>query len=451
MEKLRFYAALIIAHFIYLGIKLLNKSSGTSFVGMSVLKICPNFLQYCRQYIKDNGAITVTGTNGKTTTSGLLAHILEQADKSVIHNVKGANMLTGIANVFALKVFPFKRFDYAVLESDEAYLTKLYDNFCADNLIVTNLFRDQLDRYGELSTTASFIQNAIDKNKNLTLLLNADDPLVTNLSCSGNSTMYYGFEEVEICSDKHNAVSNAPTEVFNCICAKPLNYAKQFFAQEGHYQCFNCGYKRPEPDYKGYAKIYTDYTELVVEEKFSGKKYKFKVNLVGLYNAYNALASIAQSLKLGIEYETIKQAVLSYQSIFGRTERRSINGHPTLIQLIKNPTGASEVLKTVDLESNIIVAINDNYADGRDISWLWDSDFEQLKNAKKLVITSGSRAKDMALRLKYAGIDQSRITIEEDIKKAIELATESEDIKEKLTILPSYTALLKINKMKLKK
>lgn len=451
MGKLRFYTALVIAHLIYLGIKILNKSSGTSFVGMSVLKICPNFLHYCRQYIKDSGAINVTGTNGKTTTSGLLAHILEQANKRVIHNVKGANMLTGIANVFALNVFPFKRFDYAVLESDEAYLTKLYDNFNSDNLIVTNLFRDQLDRYGELSTTASFIQNAIDKNKNLNLLLNADDPLVTNLSSGGNNTKYYGFEEVEICSEKHNTTSNAPTEVFNCICAKPLNYTKQFFAQEGHYECPNCGYKRPEPDYKGYGKIYTDYTELIVEEKNTKNKYEFRINLVGLYNAYNALAAIAQSLTLGIEYETIRQAVLSYQSIFGRAERRSINGHPALIQLIKNPTGASEVLKTVDLESNIIVAINDNYADGRDISWLWDSDFEQLKNAKKLVITSGIRAKDMALRLKYAGLEQSRIIIEEDIKKAIELATTSNDTQEKLTILPSYTALLKINKMKLNK
>ena len=125
-----------------------------------------------------------------------------------------------------------------------------------------------------------------------------------------------------------------------------------------------------------------------------------------------------------------------------------IRDSDTLIQLIKNPTGASEVLKTVDLNSNIVIAINDNYADGRDISWLWDSDFEQLKNAKKLVITSGIRAKDMALRLKYAGLSQERIIVEEDVKKAIELATKSEDKDEKVTILPSYTALLKISKMK---
>ena len=446
MSRVRFYITLVIARFIYLSIKLLNKSSGTSFVGMMTLKMCPDFLSYCRKYIQP-AAITVSGTNGKTTTSGLLAHILEHDNNKVIHNVKGANMLTGVANVFALNVLPFKKFDYAVIESDEAYLTKLYDYFDADFLLVTNLFRDQLDRYGELSTTASFIQNAIDKNKSLVLLLNADDPLVTNFG-KDRDAIYYGFEDVEFCSDIHNSVSNAPTEVFNCVCGEPLKYSKQFFAQEGHYYCDKCGYKRPKLDFSGFVKIYSDYSELKVVDNLNAKTYEFRVNLVGLYNAYNALGAITAALVNEIDYEVIKDAVLSYKSIFGRAERRVINGHNALIQLIKNPTGASEVLKTVDLNSNIVIAINDNYADGRDISWLWDSDFEQLKDAKKLVITSGIRAKDMALRLKYAGIPQDKIIVEEDIKSAIEIATKSDNMEEGITILPSYTALLKISKMK---
>lgn len=444
MNRVRFYTALVLARLTYLAIKLLHRSSGTSFVGMMTLKVCPDFLAHCRKYIKNN-AITISGTNGKTTTSGLVAHIFEENQNSIIHNVKGANMLTGIANVFALNIKPFKRFDYAVIESDEAYLTKLYDYFKADYLLVTNLFRDQLDRYGELSTTASFIQNAIDKNKELKLILNADDPLVTNFG-KGKNAIYYGFEEVEFCSEIHNATSNAPTEVFNCICGKPLLYNKQFFAQEGHYYCAKCGFKRPEPNYKGYVKIYSDYSELKI--KHNDKDFEFKINLVGLYNAYNVLGAVACAMENGIDYQTIKKAVSTYKSIFGRAERRIINGHKTLIQLIKNPTGASEVLKTVDLSSNIVIAINDNYADGRDISWLWDSDFEQLKNAQKLVITSGIRAKDMATRLKYAGIPQEKIIVEEDIKSAIALAAKSDNIEERITILPSYTALLKISKMK---
>lgn len=444
MNRVRFYTALVLARLTYLAIKLLHRSSGTSFVGMMTLKVCPDFLAHCRKYIKNN-AITISGTNGKTTTSGLVAHIFEENQNSIIHNVKGANMLTGIANVFALNIKPFKRFDYAVIESDEAYLTKLYDYFKADYLLVTNLFRDQLDRYGELSTTASFIQNAINKNKELKLILNADDPLVTNFG-KGKNAIYYGFEEVEFCSEIHNATSNAPTEVFNCICGKPLQYNKQFFAQEGHYYCAKCGFKRPEPNYKGYVKIYSDYSELKI--RHNNKDFEFKINLVGLYNAYNVLGAVACAMENGIDYQTIKKAISTYKSIFGRAERRIINGHKTLIQLIKNPTGASEVLKTVDLSSNIVIAINDNYADGRDISWLWDSDFEQLKNAQKLVITSGIRAKDMATRLKYAGIPQEKIIVEEDIKSAIALAAKSDNIEERITILPSYTALLKISKMK---
>lgn len=442
ISKLKFYLSLIIARCAYIGIRLLNKSSGTSFVGMLVLKICPDFLKYCSKYIKKR-IITITGTNGKSTTSGLIAHILETAHQKVVHNLKGANMLTGVANVFALSIAPLKRYDYAVIESDEAYLTKLYDYMKSDYLVVTNLFRDQLDRYGELNTTAQFIKNAIDKNPDLKLILNADDPIVATFDRT-KYAVYYGFENVEYdCNYEHK--SNAPTEVFNCMCGEELKYSKQFFAQQGHYYCPKCGYKRHECNYSADVKVYNDYSILTVRNR--GISFEFKVNLAGLYNAYNALAAISLGFEAGMNQEEIQKSLDTYQAIFGRTEKRTINGNPAVIQLIKNPTGASEVLKTVDLKSNIVIAINDNYADGRDISWLWDSDFEQLKNAEKLVITSGCRANDMATRLKYAGIPQEKIIVEPNIKKAIDKATTTG----KTTILPSYTALLKINKEHLKK
>ena len=437
MDRIRFYISLIIARAAYIAIKLRNKSSGTSFVGMLTLKICPKFLQYCQKYIK-NKIATVTGTNGKSTTSGLMAHILETANQKVIHNLEGANMLTGVANVFALNIKPLKKYDYAVIESDEAYLTKLYDCMKSDYLVVTNLFRDQLDRYGELNTTAEFIKNAIDKNPDLKLVLNADDPIVATFDRT-KYAVYYGFENVEYdCSYEHK--SNAPSEVFNCMCGHPLEYSKQFFAQQGHYFCSKCGYKRHECDYPAEVKVYNDYS--IINVKSHGIEFEFKVNLAGLYNAYNALAAIAFAFEIGLNQAEIQKALDTYHAIFGRTEKRIINGNPAVIQLIKNPTGASEVLKTVDLKSNIVIAINDNYADGRDVSWLWDSDFEQLKNAEKLVITSGIRANDMAARLKYAGIPQEKIIIEPNIKKAIDKATKDG----KTTILPSYTALLSIKK-----
>lgn len=433
----KFYITIIIAKMAHFAIKLLGKTSGTSFVGMLSLKLCPNFLKYCSKYIKQD-IVTVTGTNGKSTTSGLVAHMLKTANQKVIHNLEGANMLTGIANVFANKWKPFQRYDYAVLESDEAYLRKLYDNLKSDYLIVTNLFRDQLDRYGELNTTAEFIKEAIDKNQDLKLILNADDPLVSTFNRT-KYAVYYGFSDVEYdCSYKNQ--SNAPSENFNCHCGNKLEYTKRFFAQEGHYYCSKCSYKRPEPEYNAKVIVKNNSSEIIINIK--GIEFKFEVYLTGLYNAYNALAAIAFGFENGLNQSEIQNALDSYKSIFGRTEKRIIHGNEVIIQLIKNPTGASEVLKTVDLTSNIVIAINDNYADGRDISWLWDSDFEQLKDAQNLVITSGVRANDMALRLKYAGIPQEKIMIIPDIKQAIDKAANEG----KTTILPSYTALLSIKK-----
>ncbi len=254
--KIHFYISLLAAKILALVITILNRTSGTSFVGLMVLKICPNFLSRCSSYVKKD-IITVTGTNGKTTTAGLISCILEENGQKIIHNEKGANMLTGVVNALALDIAPFKRFDYYVLESDEAYLTKVYDFLPSNYLLVTNLFRDQLDRYGELDTTARKIQEAIDKNENLKLVLNADDPKVTNLGTE-REKIYFGFDKVEILTN--STISHAPAENVNCpACGESLRYAERFFAQQGHYYC-DCGYQRPQCDYTGDAKIYDDYS-----------------------------------------------------------------------------------------------------------------------------------------------------------------------------------------------
>lgn len=429
------------ARLIKLLIKIVGRSSGTSFIGMFTLKTNPDFLNFCSKYILHE-KISVTGTNGKTTTAGLIAQILEANNKEVIHNAQGANMLTGIANVFATNVVPSKRYDNCVLESDEAYLSKLYDYMKLDYLVVTNLFRDQLDRYGELDTTAKKIQSAIDKNKDLVLLLNADDPLVANLG-HDNKKLYYGFENIEF-AETHT-ISHAPAEMFNCICGKPLEYSKRFYAQQGHYYC-SCGYKRPKCNYQGNAKIYNDYIEISVLH--NGEETHYTFDSIGLYNAYNALAAISMALEIGYKQEEIQNALNTYKAMFGRAEKTEFNGHKTIIQLIKNPAGASEVLKTVDLSSKILIAINDNFADGRDVSWLWDAEFELLKDTEKTIVTSGIRANDMALRLKYAGVPSEKIKVIPDLFEAVEEVSSSEDKTEKVTIMPSYTALLQIKNYK---
>ena len=438
LKLLRFYILLVIARLIKIAINMRGKSSGTSFIGMVMLKISPNFLRYTSNYIKRE-IISVTGTNGKTTTAGLLSHILSSCGNSVIHNEKGANMLTGIANTMALSIYPFKRFDYSVLEADEAYLSKLYDYVKSDYLIVTNLFRDQLDRYGELDATAAKIQEAIDKNPKLKLILNADDPIVVNFKTkSGEKPVYFGFDNITFA--QKDVDSKAPMELFNCKqCGAVLKYSKRFYAQQGHYYC-DCGYSRPKCDYAASVVIYNNYSILTILH--SDVSYMVQTNLIGVYNAYNVLAAAVCALELGCV--NIQSAVNSYQSVFGRCETKVIGGHNAVIQLIKNPTGASEVLKTVNPHSDIMIAINDNYADGRDVSWLWDTDFELLQDCKKRIITSGTRAYDMAVRLKYAGV--KNIKVIPNIYNAMHtLVREAEN---DITILPTYTALLDINNMK---
>ena len=434
MERLKFYISIILARVIGFLIKLIGKSSGTSFVGLFTLKFNPDFLRYCSRYITGK-KFSVTGTNGKTTTAGLIAQILEANGKKVIHNAQGANMLTGIANVFAKTVVPTKRFDSCVLESDEAYLSKLYDYMKLDYLVVTNLFRDQLDRYGELATTKKFIQNGINLKQDLTLVLNADDPLVASIE-GGKSKIYYGIKSV-IYKDGLTPNESATEEAFTCQCGNPLKYERKFYAQQGHYYC-DCGFKRPEPKYSADVTLYKKYSVL----RINGEDYK--IPLTGLFNAYNALGAIALALELGID--NIRESLLDFRVAFGRSEVKYLNGKRTLIQLIKNPVGANEVLKTVDENSDLLIIINDNYADGRDVSWLWDAEFERLSSVKKEIVVSGTRANDMALRLKYAGVNETGIKIIPDIKKAVDYIGETAD--NDITILPTYTALLKLNKIR---
>lgn len=445
MDKTSFYTALFNAKSINHILHLL-KRPGTSLPGYVAMKISKNFLSHISDYSK-KGIFTVTGTNGKTTTSGILAHILKTAKNSVMHNEKGANMPSGIATSLAVNYKPFSKFDYAVLETDEAYLTKLYDYLKADYLIVTNLFRDQLDRYGELDATEKKIQNAIEKNPNLTLIVNADDPMLMTLG-TNNKKIFFGFEDIKYKTTISD--SQSPVELVTCQCGQNLSYEHSYYAHIGKYFCNNCGLKRPELNYKGYAIIHENHSELYIKYTKDSKEIesKFKTNLIGLYNAYNVLAGICSALECNIEPEIIQQALDTYKTMFGRAEKLNINGKNVFVQLIKNPTGATEVLRTINFDTTkkILMIINDNYADGRDMSWLWDTDFERLKDFPNNIIVSGIRAYDMATRLKYAGFPTEKIEIVENIKESVEYAIKSINENEQLLIMPTYTALLEMQK-----
>ena len=432
MKDFKLKMTLAGAKTVYNLIKLAQAGEGTSFVGSLVLKHNPMFLKSATSFISKE-KLSVTGTNGKTTTSGIIYHILKENSRGIVANRKGANMLTGIVNAFALTLDGRKKYEHCVLECDEAYLAKIQAQVPCDFLLVTNLFRDQLDRYGEIETTKRKIQEGIDTNPNIQLVLNADDPLVSSLK-SNKKPIFFGIRQVENRTGRED--SSAPEENFKCPCDEELEYSKKFYAHQGHYHC-KCGYTRPTPDFEADIILEKDFSIIKLGEE------EFKVPLVGLFNAYNALAAISILKSIGIT--NIAKPLLSFKTAFGRSEVRDVKGHKTLIQLIKNPAGANEVLKSVDLDSNILIIINDNYADGRDVSWLWDADFENLANAKNEIIVSGLRAEDMATRLKYAGVPVDKIKVVKNIEPAIDYVTTIAH--NNITILPSYTALLALNKL----
>lgn len=446
MKTIKHITAIISAKLIANGLRLLNCGEGTSLPGKIARTISNDILSYLVNQTKKE-IIVVTGTNGKTTTSGFIASILNNDGRKIAHNRKGANMLNGItaAVISQSSVFSQLNVDNSLLEMDEAFFFKAVDEFSPDLVLVTNLFRDQLDRYGELNTTAKKIQGAINKsikNKPLKVLLNADDPMVASLDCDNKvEKIYYGFDNVVLINQDTNI--STPHEASTCKCGERYSYSKVFYGQLGHYEC-SCGYKRPNAQISANVEIDVHCSTLNI--KYKEHTFDVKINMPGLYNAYNALAAIALSLEMDIKPEIIKNGLENYSTIFGRAENTLLNGKNSIIQLIKNPIGATEVLRTVkdDKNGRLLIIINDDYADGRDVSWLWDANFELLSNHCKKIIVSGRRASDMAVRLKYAGINLENIIINEDIQKALDEALNSTTKDEILYIMPTYTALLKL-------
>lgn len=441
MDYINFYLNLIFIKVLSQILKLF-KYNATSLAGKIVLKVNKNFLRTSQYFVK-KAIINITGTNGKTTSSNIISSILKSSNEKVVSNFLGANMLNGIATAIGKDLSIFKKADYFVFESDEAYLTKLYDEINANYLLVTNLFRDQLDRYGELNSTFEKINEAIVKNKNLILLLNADDPMVAKLGDNKeNKVIYYGFKNV-ILENNQNYKNLSPKESISCNCGSEYRYNKIFYSHLGHYYCSNCQNVRPKVKYEAECKIDNNGIVITVNNK------TFKSNLTGTYNAYNVLSAICLCLEFNIDEKIIQKALDNYNAVFGRNEKIKINKTNVSINLIKNPTGASEVLDSIKNKKNtkLLLILNDNYADGRDVSWIWDTNFELLNNFKNDIYVSGKRAYDLALRLKYANIDTKLIHIEPNIKKALKISIKLCDNNNELSILPTYTGLLELKKI----
>jgi UDP-N-acetylmuramyl tripeptide synthase len=351
---------------------------------------------------------------------------LEGNGKRVFQNASGANLLNGIASslVTYSNFYGTINKDFAIFEIDENTLPLILKEIPnPDYLIVLNLFRDQLDRYGEVNTIAKKWKKAIkDLDKTTTLILNADDPQVTFLGDKSKAKlMYFGLDE----KNKNLKSQHASDSTYCPKCQTKLNYSSIYFSHLGNWNCVKCGYSHPKKTLTSFS-FYP---------------------LLGTYNQYNANATVLLAKDLGLSDEKIKNTLKDFKPAFGRQETLTLNHKNVQIFLSKNPTGLNESLKTVASEGaqNILLLLNDRIPDGLDVSWIWDVDFEDFATVFRNITVGGDRTFDMGLRLKYA--EYKNFALEENLSKAIEIALDKAGKGETLYVLPTYSAMLEVRKI----
>lgn len=417
---------------------------GTDLPGKLAMKICPDLLG---RLAKDVTTVIVTGTNGKTTTSRMIEQAMVDSGISFFANKSGANLLSGVTAEYAIHsgIFSGKCLcDYALIESDEAAFKHIGKLVSPKAVVVTNVFRDQLDRYGEVTGTLENIRIGIQNSPNAVLCLNADDSLSASLRDGfSNRVVFFGVN-TPIYKETVDEVSDAR---FCIRCKHEYRYDYVTYGHLGGYRCDHCGYSRPQPQVAVTEIKSSDAEESVVVMEMGGKAYNTVINLPGGYNIYNAAACAACGEALGFDRQTVVESLGQFQCGFGRMEKFDINGTPVRMILIKNPAGCNQVLNFLtNMNSPAVFAaiLTDKVSDGRDISWIWDVDLERLSTMGdnlKTIYASGSRAEEMALRFKYAGIPQEKIIIEKDYLRLMELVTAQKD---PVYLMPTYTGMMEL-------
>jgi len=408
---------------------------GTSLPGKALLRMQPDAIAQLSGRL-GRGSAVLSATNGKTTTAAMVARILELGGARLVHNRAGANMAGGVTTALLAG-----KGDTGLFEVDEFWLDRVVPQVRPRALLLANLFRDQLDRYGELETIADRWA-AVVAGYDEALVLNADDPLVADLGRDRDDTLFFGVQDdaMAMAAMQHAADSK------HCRrCGSPYVYDAVYLGHLGRYHCPTGDARRPDPQVIARDIALHGTRSATFTLAAPQGEARIDLPLPGLYNVYNALAAAALTLQLGAPMEHVVAGLHAVEAAFGRAETVRIGDQELAILLVKNPAGANEVLRTLVLEDgehDLLGVLNDRTADGRDVSWVWDADFEVLAGRVRRVTCAGTRAEELAVRLKYAGVPEDRIAVERTLERALDQAVEAAE--GRLYALPTYTAMLEL-------
>ena len=423
---------------------------GTTLPGRVVQRVDPEISRRLNSRLPQ-GCMLVSATNGKTTTSAMIARILQEDGMSIARNREGANLAAGVATALLKHASAVGGPDaeMGLFEVDEAVFPEVARQLQPRVVLLMNLFRDQLDRYGELEHLGGLWRGSMKEMKPATqAVINADDPLVAEMvKLRPERSLCFGIED----SSAGGLISQHASDSKYCtVCGHPFDYEVFYMGHLGKYHCAACGNRRPSP---------AVYAENVRLNGMRGSSFELvtpvgratvNINLPGLYNVYNALAAAAGSTALGVAPASISRGLAAFSAAFGRVETLSIGGKAVCLLLVKNPAGFNEVVRTLLIEpgaKSLMLALNDRIADGRDISWIWDVDLENLAGGVRAAVCSGTRAEEMAMRLKYAGVESAKLNVRHDLRQAFQAALEQTGAKETLYVLPTYTAMLALRQV----
>ncbi|QST02666.1 DUF1727 domain-containing protein (plasmid) [Pontibacillus sp. ALD_SL1] len=411
--------------------------NGTSLPGKVGRLFDGAMLQKLARQVDD--IVIVTGTNGKTTTANLLSHMVSYGQRRYLNNGAGSNLITGITSSFIHESDlrgRIKDKDIAILEVDEATMERVLAYVTPSVIVVTNFFRDQLDRYGQIENIVDKVKTSIAPHKTK-LILNADDPFAMRLSTLDCDISYFGLQK-----NSYTFPSQTMTDSKFCLCGHPFSYDYVHYGQLGYYHCENCGFKRPTPQWEATRVTDTPTASVTV----NGKTYHS--SLKGAYNAYNILAAIAVGETISLSRTSMKKGLKSYTAENGRMQQFFLYNSPLTLNLAKNPQGVNSTLSDFlqsKEDKQMVFFLNDLDADGKDPSWIWDADYEHVNRSDvKRVICSGIRAYDMAIRILYAGVPKERILVLPSYQEAID---EMARVSLETYILSNYTPLEEVRKL----